>query len=251
MTLKKVLLLGLLTSQLGFVNNALAYESRAHDAISPMQFGAGNIAKRYLPKFHRASGCYPYTAVDKNGKYNGGLKAAGGSSDKCRSQDKQQVYARGKKVNETTSAIMYSYYFPKDGGYPVAEIGHRHDWENVIVFVKNVNSKYNAKTEKIVGAAYSAHGGISTTTKPNKSSTHIYVNYAYHKSVTHSMKEGTEGSFSKMVLIDWSHLPALSKKTLNNQSFGKAGVPFKDQGNRFDNKIEEARKALGIAGFKK
>lgn len=249
MTFKKFLFLGLLTAQVGFVNNALAYESRAHDAISPMLFGASTIAQRYLPMFHRDSGCYPYTAVDKNGAYNEGLKASGSASGECSSEDKQQVYARDKKVNETTTAIMYSYYFPKDGGYLIAEIGHRHDWENVIVFVENAEEIYNDKTEKIVGAAYSAHGDVSTTTTPNKSATNIYIDYAYHFSVTHSMQEGTEGSNSKMVLIDWDHLPTLSKETLNYQSFGKAGVPFKDADNKFNTKIEEAREAVGIAGF--
>lgn len=242
MRLKKVLTVGFLVTQFVGINSASA-ASRPHDHISPLTNGANKTSDRFLPRLSVNGGCRPYTAVDKDGNYNAGLQDSGSENGKCTSKEKAQVYSRAKRVNANTHGIMYAYYFPKDNGYIVPSIGHRHDWEHVIVFVRNMNKS----GETIVGAAYSAHGGVSTTRSPNKSGNQIYINYDYHGSVTHSFKEGSSGSNSGHKLITWSKLPAKPKNTLNKQSFGSAVVPLKDSNNRFNNLIEQARASIGIS----
>lgn len=129
---------------------------------------------------------------------------------------------------------------PKDNGYLIASIGHRHDWEYVMVFVKNYNDTYDSSKEKIVGTAYSAHGGISSTTSPNKSDPHVYANYDFHGSVTHSFEEGSKGSYEGI----WGQLSSDARNSLNVRYFGNAVVPLKTA--RFTSKIAGAQSALGL-----
>ena len=242
MTFKKKSFISFLISQSIFIHSAIA-DSRSHDAISPLQFGANETMERFLPRLEIDSGCRPYTAVDKDGNYNAGLQDSGSESGNCTAQDKQQVYTRSKQVNADTYAIMYAYYFPKDNGYLIPSIGHRHDWEHVVVFITNLNES----NEELVGAAYSAHGGVSSTRSPSKTGDQIYIAYGYHGSFTHSFEEGSDGANNKHILISWDNLPSESKTTLNNQSFGSAVVPFKDTSDRFNSLIEQARVSLGIS----
>lgn len=242
MRLHKTLLTILLSSQCIFIHSVSA-DARNHDAISPLQFGADETTERFLPRLEIDSGCRPYTAVDADGNYNAGLKDSGSESGECEDQDKQQVYTRSKQVNANTYAIMYAYYFPKDNGFIIPSIGHRHDWEHAVVFVRNINEA----NEAIVGAAYSAHGGVSSTRTPNKAGDQVYVSYGYNGSVTHSLEEGSGGTNDQHVLISWDNLPSASKTTLNNQSFGSAVVPLKDTTDRFNSLIEQARESLGIS----
>ena len=138
---------------------------------------------------------------------------------------------------------MYAYYFPKDNGRIIASFGHRHDWEHVFVFVQDLG---NVSKEKIVGAAYSAHGGVSATTNPNRDGKQIYINYDYNGSVTHSFVEGNSGSNAGHVLISYNRLPQAAKDTLDNQSFGNAIVPFRNSGDRWNSRVQQARDALGF-----
>ena len=241
MMFKKIILLNTLIIQFFYINSVSA-ASRPHDSISPLTHGANATLNRFLPKLDRNSACYPYTAVDENGNYNSGLADSGGESSQCSSTNNQQVYTRNTRINNNTHAVMYAYYFPKDNGLIVPSIGHRHDWEHVIVFIENLG---NEAREEIVGAAYSAHGGVSVTTNPNRDGKHIYINYDFNGSVTHSFTEGREGSNNNHVLISYNRIPQAAKDTLNNQNFGSAIVPFRNSGDRFNSRIQQAADALG------
>ena len=85
---------------------------------------------------------------------------------------------------------------------------------------------------KSSGAAYSAHGGVSATTNPNKDRKQVYINYDYNGNVTHSFAEGSSGSNSNHVPIEYSNLPQAAQNTLDNQHFGSAIVPFRNSGDR-------------------
>lgn len=241
MILKKLLIINVFLTHFFFVASAAA-GPRAHDAIFPLTNGANAILNRFLPKLDRNSACYPHTAVDKDGNYNSGLKDSGGESSQCSSTNKQQVYTRTSRINDNTHAVMYAYYFPKDNGFIIPSIGHRHDWEHVIVFIQNLG---NEATEEIVGAAYSAHGGVSVTGNPNRDGKQIYINYAFNGSVTHSFTEGNEGSNTNHVLISYNRIPQAARDTLDNQDFGNAIVPFRNSGDRFNSRIQQAADALG------
>jgi hypothetical protein len=80
-----------------------------------------------------------------------------------------QVYARGGTYNGKF-AIMYSWYMPKDS--PSTGLGHRHDWENAVVWLSAQST-----SATIVGAAASAHGDYDTTTTPNLSGNSMLIRY--------------------------------------------------------------------------
>lgn len=241
MIFKKALIITSILAQVIFVTNVSA-EAKPHDFLTPLTNGANAALNRFLPKLDVNNACRPYTAVDQAGNHNGGLKDSGGESSQCSLTTRQQVYTRTQRINSNTHAVMYAYYFPKDNGLIIASIGHRHDWEHVVVFVENLG---NSSLESIVGAAYSAHGGVSVTNNPNRDGKQIYINYDYNGSVTHSFVEGNSGSNTDHVLISYSRLSSAARNTLDNQDFGNAIVPFRNSGDRFNSRIQQAADALG------
>lgn len=244
MTLKKVFAITSVAMITQFFSISYAQaESRPHNSISPLTNGAHASRIRFLPKLDRNNACFPYTAVDADGNFNAGLQDSGGESSNCSLTTRQQVYTRSARVNSNTHAIMYAYYFPKDNGRFIASIGHRHDWEHVFVFVQDLG---NVSREKIVGAVYSAHGDVSATTNPNRDGNQIFINYDYNGSVTHSFEEGNNGSNNGHVLISYNRIPQAARDTLENQDFGSAIVPFRNRGNRWLSRLEQAKDALGF-----
>jgi hypothetical protein len=87
-----------------------------------------------------------------------GLDPTGSPSSSC-SSSPGQVYARAGSYNGAF-AIMYAWYMPKDS--PSSGLGHRHDWENAVVWLSAQST-----TASVIGAAASAHGDFDTTTTPN------------------------------------------------------------------------------------
>lgn len=125
--------------------------------------------KRYLNfqpsiSVDREKGCDVFAAIHASKPYvaSGGLDTGGHRNGQCsRSPGKAQVYVRHRTFREhAVIGIMYSYYFPKDqnvwGG------GHRHDWEDVIVWVH-----YNW-FEKL-GTSVSGHGDYVPSLSLDKS----------------------------------------------------------------------------------
>ncbi|GMF28650.1 unnamed protein product [Phytophthora lilii] len=92
-------------------------------------------AINFNPQLHITNGCHPYPAVDADGNTSGGLNPTGSSSAGCKGSGYgSQIYGRSAWYNGVW-AIMYSWYFPKDS--PLTGFGHRHDWEHVVVWLKN------------------------------------------------------------------------------------------------------------------
>ena len=97
----------------------------------------GNAIRRYEPYLHIASGCQSYPAVSITGQVGGGLDNTGSSSGGCNDPSNGQTYARGGWY-QGRYAIMYAFYFPKDQiADGPANGGHRHDWENVVIWIDN------------------------------------------------------------------------------------------------------------------
>ena len=80
---------------------------------------------------------------------SGGLAPSGGSNSGC-SSSTGQVYARAGSYNGAYG-IMYSWYMPKDE--PSTGLGHRHDWENIVVWLTSESTSATVR-----GVAISAHG---------------------------------------------------------------------------------------------
>ena len=99
---------------------------------------------------------------------SGGLATSGDPSGMC-SSSPGQVYARAGAHNGAY-AIMYSWYMPKDS--PGPGLGHRHDWENIVVWLSAQST-----TATIRGVAISAHGDYQKVTKPNLDGTRPLIGY--------------------------------------------------------------------------
>jgi hypothetical protein len=65
--------------------------------------------------------------------FSAGLPLTGSQNSGC-SSSLGQIYARAAEYNNMY-AVMYSWYMPKDE--PSAGLGHRHDWEGVIIWLSS------------------------------------------------------------------------------------------------------------------
>jgi hypothetical protein len=130
---------------------------------------------------------------------------------------------------------MYAWYFPKDqpNAGNVAG-GHRHDWENAVVWIDN---PANA-SPRLIGAAASGHGDYKTTTNPQRVGNNIKVEYYTSFPLNHAL-QFTETVGRSYFLSDWNSMPPAEKTALTQADFGKANVPFKD-----DNFLNNLAKAF-------
>lgn len=187
--------------------------------------------KRFQPYLKVFNGSVPFPAVDKNGNTGGGLALTGSSNGSCGSSI-GQIYARSTWYNGVW-AIMYAWYFPKDESSPW--MGHRHDWEGVIVWIDNPA----VANPKVLAISNSMHGGYghATPTESNMSETHPLIGYESfwplnHQTIITNVKGGTQP------LIDWNDLTVAARNALTTTDFGDANVPFKDA--NFGNNLEKA-----------
>ncbi|KAJ4319638.1 hypothetical protein N0V84_006274 [Fusarium piperis] len=219
-----------------------ALEDRAvvsHDSLRPWlprtQGGAiGKAIERFQPLLHIAHGCQPYTAVAENGDTSGGLQDTGNPSAGCRDQNRGQTYVRAA-WNGGKFGIMYAWYFPKDqpNAGNVAG-GHRHDWENVVVWIDN---PANANP-KILGVAPSAHGGYKPSTNVKRDGDRAKIEYYTSFPYNHALQQSDTKGTTYWVL-QWESMTAAARTALQNTDFGSANVPFKN-GN-FESNLGKAR----------
>ncbi|MGX4645054.1 NPP1 family protein [Holzapfeliella sp. JNUCC 80] len=195
------------------------------------------IEKKYKPVLKVYSGAVPFPAVDAAGNTSGGLQASGTPSGNA-SKSTGQVYARSGWY-QGKWAIMYSWYFPKDE--PDSRIGgHRHDWENIVVWLDNPANK----SPKVLKVSYSAHGGYTSYGYSGKTfnGTTPLVGYdnmkPVPKFVDHSLSPSNGQIGGSQPLIGWDDLTPAARNALNNTDFGKANVPFKDA--NYQNNLKKA-----------
>lgn len=115
---------------------------------------------------------------------------------------------------------MYSWYMPKDE--PSDGLGHRHDWENAVVWLSSAST-----SATVLGLAVSQHGGYSTTTAPSFSGVRPLVGYVSYWPLDHQLISDTSVGGSQP-LIAWESLASAAQTALSNTDFGSANVPFKD-----------------------
>lgn len=109
---------------------------------------------------------------------------------------------------------------PKDS--PSDGLGHRHDWEEAIVWLSDATAAATLK-----GFSVSAHGGIETTTSPGLSGTRPLAEYISYWPVNHQLIQ-TSTVGGSQPLIAWDSLPTVAQTALQTTDFGSAIVPFKD-----------------------
>ncbi|KAG4049203.1 hypothetical protein JG687_00009606 [Phytophthora cactorum] len=210
-----------------------------HDQVKPFaQPEPVTISERaaikFKPQLRVTDGCYPYPAVNDAGETSGGLKTTGSSTAGCKGSGwGSQVYGRSTWHRDVW-AIMYSWYFPKDS--PSTGLGHRHDWEHVIVWINNPD----VPDPIILAVTPSAHSGYSKYAPPSADTldgTSIKVNYESSYPMNHATDVTTEtGEFQDLIM--WDQVTDAARLALNTVSFGDANVPMND-GN-FVSKLDKA-----------
>lgn len=189
---------------------------------------AGSLFLKYKPFIKVFHGCVSFPAVDALGNTNGGLAPKGSHNGGC-SKSLGQVYARGKTYNGRY-AIMYSWYMPKDS--PSTGLGHRHEWENIVVWLSSEST-----SASIVGMSISGHGKYETRTKVDLSGNSPLVGYNSIWPVNHQMVfTSTKGG--QQPLIAWDSLTPAARTALDTTNFEAATVPFKDS--TFDSNLAKA-----------
>ena len=221
-TTRLPLLASILAVHTGLSSGA-AVGSRAlerRDVLKPLKANADDIEKKFQPwmDFDK-DGCYNTAAIDACGKMNPGLPPDQHNSATypCRDKnrlDNNNVYSR-KKCDGGKCAIMYEYYFEKDHGAG----GHRHDWENVIVFTNG---------DKIEKVATSCHGEYhvmwSTSASWRTDATGYHPKVVYHKDgvFTHCIRmankgdEAIENHYGQWFvgpLVGWEGYPSTAIRT--------------------------------------
>ncbi|MCY9377341.1 NPP1 family protein [Bacillus sp. T17B1] len=189
------------------------------------------VEKKFQPYLKVYSGCVPFPAVDAQGNTSGGLQPTGAPEGGC-SKHTGQVYSRSTLYNGVW-AIMYSWYFPKDE--PSPGLGHRHDWEGIVVWVDNPSSQ----NPKVLSIAYSGHGKF-TNVQPNERNmkdTHPLIAYNSTWPLNHELHISDQVGGTQP-LIGWEDLTPEARNALNITDFGKANVPFNDP--NFTNHLEKA-----------
>ncbi|KNG82992.1 putative NPP1 domain protein [Aspergillus nomiae NRRL 13137] len=181
----------------------------------------GEVYLAYQPALYVVNGCVPFPAVDAEGNTNAGLEPTGDPSGNC-SSSTGQIYVRGGTSGDYY-ALMYSWYFPKDE--PSTGLGHRHDWEGVIVWLSDSTS---TSADNIVAVCPSAHGGWDCSTDGySLDGTSPLIQYYSTWPVNHQCGlTSTVGGTQP--LIAWESLPTAASTALENTDFGDANVPFKD-----------------------
>ncbi|RHZ58365.1 hypothetical protein CDV55_106119 [Aspergillus turcosus] len=181
----------------------------------------GEVYLAYQPYLKVVNGCVPFPAVDADGNTNAGLAPTGASNGDCASST-GQIYVRGAAYGDYY-ALMYSWYFPKDE--PSTGLGHRHDWEGVIVWL---SSSTSTSADNIVAVCPSAHGGWDCSTDGyTLSGTKPLIDYYSIWPVDHQCGlTSTVGGTQP--LIAWESLPTVAQTALEDTDFGAANVPFKN-----------------------
>jgi hypothetical protein len=140
-----------------------------------------------------------------------------------------QVYVRSGTYNNAF-AIMYSWYMPKDS--PSSGLGHRHDWENIVVWLSSASD-----SASIRGVAISAHGDYQKYTSPPLSGTRPKIGYMSIWPVNHQLiasdKQGGE-----QPAIAWESMTAAARSAIENTDFGDATPSFRDS--NFNNYLADA-----------
>ncbi|RLN48873.1 hypothetical protein BBJ28_00017291 [Nothophytophthora sp. Chile5] len=212
----------------------------SHDAVVPFAQPTPTTTEqtagiKFKPQIHISNGCHPYPAVDEDGNTSGGLKPTGSASAGCKGSGYgSQVYGR-ITTYEGVYAIMYSWYMPKDS--PISGLGHRHDWEHVVVWVDDIT----LASPTIVAVSPSAHSGYNIYYPPDSDTLDGYsakVDYSSSWLVVNHALDSTSDAGETQDLIMWDQLTDAARTALEDTDFGDANVPMKDA--NFETKLGNA-----------
>jgi hypothetical protein len=116
---------------------------------------------------------------------------------------------------------MYAWYMPKDS--PSSGLGHRHDWESVVVWLDREKATTSAK---VIGVAVSSHGGFNKKkARDVKFSSGPHIGYDSKWPLNHDLIFTTQKG-GRQPLIAYEKLTTAARNALEKTSFKDANVPF-------------------------
>jgi len=136
----------------------------------------------------------------------------------------------GYYLLETLSNITR--YMPKD--QPSIGLGHRHDWENVVVWIDTLEA-----SAKVLAVSPSAHGkynkfvGSAAPMDGTRAKIRYFNIWPTNHQLGVTSKKGGE-----QPLIAWESLTEEAMRELNEANFGSATVPLKES--TFQGNMEKA-----------
>ena len=109
---------------------------------------------------------------------------------------------------------------PKDS--PSQGLGHRHDWENIVVWLSSAST-----TATLRGVAISAHGDYQKDMSPPLSGTSPKIGYISYFPLNHQLI-ATDTQGGQQPLIAWDSMTAAARAAIDNTDFGAATPSFRD-----------------------
>lgn len=148
------------------------------------------------------------------------MEPSGSQTGDCEDTSKGQTYARAATQADGNVAIMYSWYMPKDQTVDEVSPGsHRHDFENVVVWL-------SGDMATVLGGAASGHGDYKKTTGALPGGDSATVEYFASFPTNHEL-QFTETVGNTYPISDWDAMPDAAKSALQDTDFGDASPPFK------------------------
>jgi hypothetical protein len=240
--LKKIITqVTLLSLGLGLPTAAVVQSATAaivsHNSIGSLQSTKLNPRiNNARPHFSFDDGCFSYPAADQQGNVNGGLKPGGKPGGDCRDSKFVQTYAREtildpKVFPGASTAVMYAQYFPKDqGNRRIGAGGHRHDWEEVVVFLN--------KNGQVLKAAASGHGSYQAISREFWDGNRVKVSYGTGNIKNNSFRPSPKTASGSPPILDWAAMSPAMKNAITTTDWGKASPKIID--GVFQKKVTEA-----------
>lgn len=204
------------------------------DPPGALPANADGLEQTFQPAYdYDKDGCYPTPAIGPDGTVAPGLKPGGALNGRCRDSwdlDNTNGYAR-YTCNNGWCAIIYGLYFEKDQAVIGSGLGgHRHDWEHVVVWVKDNRAEYVATSE---------HGNFKIHRRDAIRWDGTHPKIVYHKDGlgTHAFRaantnddppENHHGTWQYPRLVGWNGYPPGIRDRLTQADFGSAHFGLKD-----------------------
>ncbi|KAG9253031.1 necrosis inducing protein-domain-containing protein [Emericellopsis atlantica] len=221
------------------------------DIITPLPEGASDLELKFQPYLDFDSdGCYNTAAISPDGYTNPGKGPTGTPQGDCRDPpqlENSNAYSRSR-CNNGICAIMYEYYFEKDQSVGLSFTGgHRHDWENIVVFTRG---------EDVIYVAPSCHTGYNSGNNVILDGQHPLVVYHKDGGLTHCFRvangddqanpENPTGAFHRAPLVGWDNWPSVELRDTMLQTWnGGVGPKLDDE---FTDKLRAAA-GTSVPGF--
>lgn len=182
-------------------------------------------------------GCYNVPAIDAQGNIVQGLPNSWtGLASNCRDLsdlNNNNVYSR-QRCNNGWCVYLYGYYFEKDVAIPnFIDVGHRHDWEHIAVWVRESTGK-----AEYVGASQHGNYEIKAASAVRWDGDHPKMIYHKDGASTHCFRfadagddniENHKGVWFRGALVSYNGFPSTQlRDKLFAYDFGKATIGFKD-----------------------